>query len=226
MKRTSKTEEVPEGSGEAGSDSKAGHPLSRRKNVLRGAAFIVCVLFLLAAVLFWRLSGQGREGEPVSVPQEAVMAGTAGEGAYFLLSAMEDAQEQIQVESCMALSDGENFSLSGTAQRIPANDDGRFYLFALEVYEESIPEGEEPIAQTEAARNFTLTAAINEYQEDSRLYDKFVVAVKQNERYLAVSAPHYITNPEAIADYTAAFPEVDSIEASGGLSETRHHGVG
>src|SRR5699024_308198 len=46
MKRTSKTEEVPEGSGEARSDSKAGHPLSRRKNVLRGAAFIVCVLFL------------------------------------------------------------------------------------------------------------------------------------------------------------------------------------
>ena len=212
MKRTSKTEEVPEGSGEARSDSKAGHPLSRRKNVLRGAAFIVCVLFLLAAVLFWRLSGQGKEGEPVSVPQEAVMAGTAGEGAYFLLSAMEDAQEQIQVESCMALSDGENFSLSGTAQRIPANDDGRFYLFALEVYEESIPEGEEPIAQTEAARNFTLTAAINEYQADSHLYDKFVVAVKQNGRYLAVSTPHYITNPEAIADYTAAFPEVDSIK--------------
>ena len=144
MKRTSKTEEVPEGSGEARSDSKAGHPLSRRKNVLRGAAFIVCVLFLLAAVLFWRLSGQGRKGEPVSVPQEAVMAGTAGEGAYFLLSAMEDAQEQIQVESCMALSDGENFSLSGTAQRIPANDDGRFYLVALEVYVESVPGGGGP----------------------------------------------------------------------------------
>src|SRR5699024_3889637 len=82
----------------------------------------------------------------------------------------------------------------------------------LEVYEESIPEGEEPIAQTEAAQNFTLTAAINEYQADSHLYDKFVVAVKQNGRYLAVSTPHYITNPEAIADYTAAFPEVDPIK--------------
>ena len=168
MKRTSKKEEVPEGSGEDRSDSKAGHPLSGHKNVSRGAAVIVCVLFLLAAALFWRLNGQGREGEPVSVPQEAVTAGAAGEGAYFLLSAMEDAQEQIQVEACEVLSDGENFALSGTAQRIPANDDGRFYLFALEVYEESIPEGEEPIAQTEAAQNFTLTAAINEYQEDSR----------------------------------------------------------
>ena len=57
-----------------------------------------------------------------------------------------------------------------------------------------------------------MTAAINEYQADSHLYDKFVVAVKQNGRYLAVSTPHYITNPEAIADYTAAFPEVDSIK--------------
>ena len=211
MKRTSKKEEVPEGSGEDRSDSKAGHPLAGHRNVLRGAAVIVCVLFLLAAALFWRLNGQGREGEAVSVPQEAVMAGTAGEGAYFLLSAMEDAQEQIQVEACEVLSDGENFALSGTAQRIPANDDGRFYLFALEVYEESIPEGE-PIAQTEAARNFTLTATINEYQEDSRLYDKFVVAVKQNGMYLAVSTPHYITNPEELADYKEPFPEADSIK--------------
>ena len=212
MKRTSKKEEVPEGSGEDRSDSKAGHPLAGHRNVLRGAAVIVCVLFLLAAALFWRLNGQGREGEPVSVPQGAVTAGGGGEGAYFLLSAMEDAQEQIQVEACEVLSDGENFALSGTAQRIPANDDDRFYLFALEVYEESIPEGEEPIAQTEAARNFTLTAAINEYQEDSRLYDKFVVAVKQNGMYLAVSTPHYITNPEELADYKEPFPEADSIK--------------
>ena len=72
------------------------------------------------------------------------MAGTAGEGAYFLLSAMEDAQEQIRWNPAWRFLTGENFSLSGTVQRIPANDDGRFYLFALEVYEESIPEGEEP----------------------------------------------------------------------------------
>ena len=212
MKRTSKKKKFPREAGRIDRTAKQGIccpgiGTSHGARQLLSASF-----FCLQRRCSGGLNGQGREGEPVSVPQEAVTAGAAGEGAYFLLSAMEDAQEQIQVEACEVLSDGENFALSGTAQRIPANDDGRFYLFALEVYEESIPEGEEPIAQTEAARNFTLTAAINEYQADSHLYDKFVVAVKQNGRYLAVSTPHYITNPEAIADYTAAFPEVDSIK--------------
>ncbi len=198
MKQNSNTEEVPEGKG---------------KGTLVGrAVWAVCLFCLLAAVFVWRMGVQRAEKEPVSVPQEAMLAGTAGEGAYFLLSAVEDAKEQVQVDSCEVLSDGERFTLSGTAKVLPEGDDGRFYLFALEVYEEAIPEGEEPIAQTKAAEKFRLTADVGQYGEDSRLYDKFVVGVKKDGRYVAVSTPHYITNPEALADYTEPFPETDSIK--------------
>lgn len=212
MKRTSKKEEVSERNGEEKTGGGAGDSSSGNKNVLRGAAIIVCALFLLAAALVWRASGQGGESGAVSVPQEAALAGTAGEGAYFFLSAVEEAREQIQVEACEVLPDGKNFALSGSAREIPVNDDGRFYLFALEVYEETIPEGEEPVAWTKAASQFTLTAGVCGEGEAFRLYDKFVVAVKQNGRYMAVSTPRYITNPEVLSDYTEPFPESDSIK--------------
>ncbi|HJA93942.1 MAG TPA: hypothetical protein H9717_12680 [Candidatus Eisenbergiella merdipullorum] len=203
MKRTSKAEEVLEENRKEKSVSRA---IGRKALLFFGA------LFILLAVLLWRIAGQGRAGEPVSVPQEAVLAGTAGEGAYFLLSTLEAEAAQVQIDSCEVLPDGENFALSGTVRTLPVSDDGRFYLFALEGYEEAIPDGAEPIAQTEAASDFTLTAAVNEFQADSRLYDKFVVAVKKNGRYLAISTSRYITNPEALADYTEAFPETDSIK--------------
>lgn len=201
MKRTSKTEEVPGEARKKGSVNRA---------AVKGALLFFGAIFVLAAVLFWNFGNGKPAGEEVFLTQENIQSGMAGEGAALPLSGRELCD--IQVLSCEVLSDGKHFALSGEGRRIPENDDGRLYLFALEVYEEEIPEGEEPIAQTEAAASFTLTAEVNEFQEDSRLYDKFVVAVKHNGRYEAVSTPRYITNPEALADYTEPFPETESIK--------------
>lgn len=44
----------------------------------------------------------------------------------------------------------------------------------------------------------------------SRLFSKFVVAVKKNGTYLPITRPHYITNPEAIAKYTPSFGDTKS----------------
>ena len=96
MKRTSKKEEVSERNGEEKTGGGAGDSSSGNQNVLRGAAIIVCALFLLAAALVWRATGQGGESGAVSVPQEAALAGTAGEGAYFLLSAVEEARSRFR----------------------------------------------------------------------------------------------------------------------------------
>ena len=204
MKPSSNTEEVPEENGEGRRVRyQTGH-------ILGGAAFVVCVLFLLSALMAGCGNSRGKGAEAAFGTQEAVTTGRAGEGVWF--TEVESAVSQVRVDSCEALSDGERFSVSGTAPLLPESDDGRFYLFALEVYEESIPAGGEPIAQTDLAREFSLTAEIRGYEEDSRLYDKFVVAVKRDGRYIAVSTPHYITNPEVLADYTEPFPEVDSIK--------------
>ena len=202
MKSTSNTEEVPEDNGKG---AFPGYQWSYKRY---GAAFIVCVLFLFSALLTG-CAGGGKQ-EAAGGVEEEMLAGRAGEGLLF--SEVESAVSQVRVDSCEALADGERFCLSGTAAFLPESDDGKFYLFALEVYEEAIPEGEAPIAQTDLAREFSLTAEIREYEEDSRLYDKFVVAVKQNGGYTAVTAPQYITNPEILADYTEPFPETDSIK--------------
>ena len=128
MNRTSKTEEVPEGNGEGRSGGKAAHPQpGHNKNVLRGAAVIVCVLFLLAVVIIWSLNGWNRKGEPVSVPQEAMLAGTAGEGAYFLLSSIENAAEQIGKEyGCAVLLKG-GHDLNDANDYLFQNGRGRWF---------------------------------------------------------------------------------------------------
>ena len=43
---------------------------------------------------------------------------------------------------------------------------------------------------------------------------KFVVAVKKDGEYEIVSSPRYITNPEALADYSEPFPEAESIKGT------------
>ena len=203
MKQASNTEEIPEGNGEG---SSAG---DRSGHTLRGAGIIVCVLFLLSAVLAG-CGGTWGGMDAAAGLREAVLAGAAGEGV--LASEVEIAASQVRVDSCGILSEEGHFALKGTAPALPESDDGRFYLFALRVYEESIPEGEKPISQTEIAREFILEGELSGDAEGPRLYDKFVVAVKRDGSYMAVSTPHYITNPEILSDYAEPFPETDSIK--------------
>ena len=75
---------------------------------------------------------------------------------------------------------------------------------AEEVYEDSI-EGKEPIAKTEKDILFTLSTNLNNGSADSHLYQKFSVAVKLDGKYVRVSKPQYITNPEAIAAHAPNF---------------------
>ena len=57
-----------------------------------------------------------------------------------------------------------------------------------------------------------LKADILDNTEDSRLYSKFVVAVKKDGKYEVLSTPQYITNPEALASYSEPYPKAESIK--------------
>ncbi len=153
---------------------------------------------------------EARAGLPGMPPEmEGALDGKAGEAS---LSVPEVGKHMICVTSCEILPGGEQFALKGEAAELPDSDDGYFYLFALEVYEEEIPEGEEYIARTQKASAFMLMADVNQFQANSRLYQKFVVAILKDGRYEALTAPMYITNPEALADYNEPFPETESIK--------------
>ena len=119
------------------------------------------------------------------------------------------------IESCLISSENPSIvEIKGTLPGIPKSDSDDIYLFPLNTYETSIPEGAEPadtfrIEKTKAA--FTFHANLNNRQANSRMFKKFVVAVKVDGKYKIISRSHYITNPEAVAKYNVYTP-VSSIK--------------
>ena len=91
---------------------------------------------------------------------------------------------------------------SGTPQ---SSDDGKAYLFAVEPYVSTIS-GKSPVASAALSSNVTITAGLNRTSSASLLQKKLYVAIKQNGIYKVISNAFYITNPEAAATNTTAFP--------------------
>lgn len=89
---------------------------------------------------------------------------------------------------------------------LPESDDDKLYLFELPTYATEHGAGYIATADKweEGCFVFDLTT--------SRLYDKYVIAVKKNDAFVDISRGHYITNPEAIAKYNYAYPKASSIK--------------
>ncbi len=114
------------------------------------------------------------------------------------------------IESCLISSEDTSIvEIKGTLPGIPQSDSDDIYIFPLNTYETSIPEGAEPadtfrIEKTKAT--FTFHANLNNRQANSRMFKKFVVAAKVDGKYQIISRSHYITNPEAVAKYNVYTP--------------------
>lgn len=114
------------------------------------------------------------------------------------------------IESCLiSQEDPSLVEVKGTLPGIPKSDSDDIYLFPLNTYEISIPEGAEPadtfrIEKTKAT--FTFHANLNNRQANSRMFKKFVVAAKVDGKYKIISKSRYITNPEAVAKYNVYTP--------------------
>ena len=119
-----------------------------------------------------------------------------------------------RIERCeISLEDTGKVISSGTMKGIPKSDDRRLYIFTLPVYQNGLNEGQEPIASIRKSDDrFTFTVNLNYKQADSRLFDKFVLGIKQEGKYILLSNQSYITNPEARARYQYAYPEAKSIK--------------
>lgn len=94
---------------------------------------------------------------------------------------------------------------------VPVSDDDYYYLFELETYEtEHGSEYVDRVSKWKKDSHFSVN--LNHNSASSRLYSKFVIAVLTEGQYVDISRGHYITNPEAIAKYTAAHPVASSIK--------------
>lgn len=113
---------------------------------------------------------------------------------------VEAAGRPVSIDSCLL--SGSNVDCQISAGSVPSSDDGKYYIYADEVYQDG-PTGQ-IVATVEAGKSVTASFALNYNTADSNLSRKFLVAVKQNGQMVQVSDEHYITNPEAMAAYTSA----------------------
>lgn len=109
-------------------------------------------------------------------------------------------QNLAQATKCV-LSDCNTISLIATLPEIPASDDGILYVYELQPYEYAVSMQAVPIASAP----LSLTPAFSFSSKGpygSRLYTKFVMAVKVGGQNVMISYPQYITNPELLATHT------------------------
>ena len=116
----------------------------------------------------------------------------------------ENAEDFAEIESCVINTETGKVDVSMKTDKLALSDDGYYYLFALKSYQDAI-EDDEYIIEEEKDTELTFSVNLNYNTVSSRLFSKFVIAIKQNGEYLAVSKPHYITNPQAIAKYNPSF---------------------
>ncbi len=111
------------------------------------------------------------------------------------------------IASCLIDAGSGKVVVTATGDGIPASDDKYYYLFALNTYDTDITEGNEYITREYKDNTTVMEASLNYNRAGSRLFKKFAVAVKKDGKFILVSTPHYITNPEAIAKYTSVYQQ-------------------
>lgn len=119
-----------------------------------------------------------------------------------------------KILQCEILEDNKDkVVVSGLMEGIPKSDDRRIYVFDIATYDDGLVEGQEPITSVRKSDDrFSFTFNLNYKQADTRLFDKFAIGIKQNGKYVLLSDFSYITNPEARAKYTYAYPKAASIK--------------
>ena len=102
------------------------------------------------------------------------------------------------IESCVINSETGKIDITMSAPGLAVSDDGYYYLFEEKTYETELS-SEEYIVEDQKDVNLTFSVNLNYNTVGSRLFSKFVVAVRKDGEFVAISKPKYITNPEAIA---------------------------
>lgn len=116
----------------------------------------------------------------------------------------ENAADFATIESCRINSETGKVDVTVSADGLAVSDDGYYYLFAEKTYDTGL-QGDDYIVEEMKDVDLTFSVNLNNNSAESRLFSKFVVAVKKDGKFMAVSKPKYITNPEAVAKYNPSY---------------------
>lgn len=121
----------------------------------------------------------------------------------------ENASDFITIESCQINTQTGKVDVEMSAEGLAISDDGYYYLFEEKIYDSAL-RSDEYIIEEPKDVNLTFSVNLNYNSASSRLCSKFVVAVKKDGKFMPISKPHFITNPEAIARYSPSFGNTGS----------------
>ncbi len=121
----------------------------------------------------------------------------------------ENAADFAAIESCRINAETGKIDVTMKAKDLAVSDDGYYYLFEQKAWQSELT-GKEYIIEDQKDVDLTFSVNLNYNTASSRLFSKFVVAVKKNGSFLAITRPRYITNPEAIAKYSLSFGNTTS----------------
>lgn len=121
------------------------------------------------------------------------------------------AADAVTINQCV-ISAANQITVVATAPTAVPSDDNNYYLFELKPYENAIGNRQDFCATAEKTGIVTFVTTLDQGTAVSKLYSKFIVAVKSGAVFQPVSQEFYITNPEAIATHTAANPVTTSIK--------------
>ena len=128
----------------------------------------------------------------------AWLAVNLAEGMDDSLTCVEAEGRPVAISSCLV--SGSDVVCEIKAGSVPSSDDGRYYVYANEVYEDG-PTGK-VVAKVDAGKSVSVTFPLNYNTEESNLSRKFLIAMKKGGRMVQVSDEHYISNLEGLAEYT------------------------
>ena len=148
-----------------------------------------------------------------AVLEHIIGAGRAVENAYnsrpeTIELTDENRSTFVNIDDCVL--DAGFVSVTGSSEGIPKSDDKYYYLFALNTYEDDISEDAEYVSKAYKNDASTLRCSLNYNSASSRLFKKFAFGVKVDGKFVLVSQPRYITNPEAICKYPNVYMKPDS----------------
>ena len=110
----------------------------------------------------------------------------------------EAAGRPVSITSCVI--QGGNVVVNVSCKSVPASDDGKFYLYSDEVYQDGTTG--KIVASADRGNNASFAFPLGYNSAESNLSKKFLVAVKSGGSMVQVSDEHYITNPEDVATKT------------------------
>ncbi len=139
------------------------------------------------------------------VIEHIIVAGLATQEAFNLRPPMVELTDEnrdnfVDITSCK-IDDKGMVRLDFESDGIPVSDDKLYYLFDINSYDDNFTLGEDYLAKCYKNDEASLSCALLANSASSRLYKRFTVAVKVDGKFVPVSHPKFITNPEVIAPY-------------------------